>query len=323
MSDLDKYRAEREARIGIRGNPQRRGAGINGYLGSSGSGSGVAASGAAPDAAPGWGAAAGATAPGHRPVTGRTDGVVLVGVEEGPSSYTAVDQGAIEAGLRGWQLRLVHAQHAGGARHPASGSGSRLLERLEERVRACSPSVPVSSRITSGAATPALLDEARDATLVVVGTHQHGPAAAVFGGGVGERVAALHSGPVLVVRVPGWPVGHDPARRPVVAGVSSARRGNAAAEYALAEAQARGCDLVLLHAERNAMPADRTETVNGVRVQHRAIATDPARALIEASGRAAVVVVGRHGPTAMPGTMLGAVSRAMVRSALCPVVLVG
>ncbi|AGL17141.1 universal stress protein [Actinoplanes sp. N902-109] len=307
MSDLDKYRTEREARLGSRGNPQRRGPGINGYLGSSGSGAGAATA---------------APAEHHRRAGRSADGVVVVGVEEGPSSYPAVDQAAVEAALRGWKLRLVHVQRAGAGRHPEPTAGSRLLERLEERVHACSPAVPVSTRLVSGPAVPTLLDEARDATLLVVG-HQHGAAAVLGGAGVGDRVAAQHNGPVLVVRVPGWPPGPDPARRPVVAGVAAVRRSTAAAGFALAEARARGCDLILLHAERNALPGDRTETVDGVRIRHRALPADPAQALIEASGRAAAVVVGRHGPTSLPGALLGPVSRAMVRGALCPVFLVG
>src|SRR3954452_10301049 len=51
-----------------------------------------------------------AAAPRPRPYTG----VVIVGVDESPASYPAVDHAAVEAGLRGWDLRLVHVQYAGG-----------------------------------------------------------------------------------------------------------------------------------------------------------------------------------------------------------------
>jgi nucleotide-binding universal stress UspA family protein len=55
---------------------------------------------------------------------------VVVGVDDTPSSHIAVDHAAIEAELRGWDLRIVHVQHPG-------DMGAHLLERLPDRVRGC------------------------------------------------------------------------------------------------------------------------------------------------------------------------------------------
>jgi nucleotide-binding universal stress UspA family protein len=255
--------------------------------------------------------------------TKRSTGVVVVGVDETPTSYTAVDHAAIEAELRGWDLRLLHVQHAGGGRHPARDVGARLLERMTDRVHAYSPTVAVTSRIAVGAATALLLSDAHNANLVVVG-HRHSSAGSAFGRSVGDRVAAHHTGPVLVVRVPGWPPGPDFGARPIAVGVDGSPTSKQAMEFAIAEARVRGCEVVMLHAAgQEGVLEDHLESVDAVIVHRRVVVGDPVTALISASGSVAAVVVGRRGPGGFAGALLGSVSRAMVQHALCPVFLVG
>jgi nucleotide-binding universal stress UspA family protein len=241
---------------------------------------------------------------------------VLVGVDDSPISYTAVDHAAIEAELRGWDLRMLHVR---GARQSAQDAGAGLLERLTERVRACAPSVAVTSRILTGSAASRLLVEGRHAGLVVVG-HRHGTASSVFGASVGERVAVDHDGVVMVVRVPGWPPGPGFAARPIVVGVDG--DDSAAVGFGHGEAKLRGSELVLLHAGRTPR-VERVDDLGGVRMRRRFVAGEPADALIDASTRAAALVVGRHGPGGPPAGLLGSVSRAVVQHAHCPVFLVG
>ncbi|AGL16963.1 universal stress protein [Actinoplanes sp. N902-109] len=247
-------------------------------------------------------------------------GTVLAAVDDSPVSCTAVDHAAIEAQLHGWYLRLVHV-HRGGS-PVAREEGARLLERLTDRVHAGAPSVAVTSRLIAGAAAPLLLTNARDTNLVVVG-HRHATASCAFGRTVGDRVAAYHSGVVMVVRMPGWPPGPEFGARPIVVGVDAAGTRTRAVDFALREAAFRGCDLVMAHAGRNATPAERAERNGEVLVHHRVVAADPVTALLEFSGRAAAVVVGRQAPGAPPGRLLGSVSRAMVQRARCPVFLAG
>jgi nucleotide-binding universal stress UspA family protein len=59
-----------------------------------------------------------------------------------------------------------------------------------------------------------------------------------------------------------------------------------------------------------------------VLVHHRIVDADSATALTDFSHRAAAMVVGRRGFGGHPVTMLGSVSRAMVKHAGCPVFLV-
>ncbi|MBM2616301.1 universal stress protein [Actinoplanes sp. LDG1-06] len=302
MSDLDKLRTEQEAR-----RPHTSGAGgtrysdmVDRYL---------SMASYSPERTAG---------PAAKPVASRT-GLVIAGVDDSPASYIAVDHAAIEAQLRGWDLRLVHAQRPTGLRASGREAGARLMERMIERVHACAPAVAVTSRLVTGSPAPLLLVAARDAGLVVVG-HRHGTPGAVFGISVGDRVAADHTGAVLVVRVPGWPPGPGVAARPVVAGVDG--DDSETVGFAHREARLRGSDLVLLHACRTPRP-DRVEASDGVRMRWRYVAEDPAQALVEASSGAAALVIGRRGPGGLPAGPLGSVSRSVVQHAHCPVFLVG
>jgi nucleotide-binding universal stress UspA family protein len=260
---------------------------------------------------------------GRTPPAPRFTGVVVVGVDDSPDSYIAVDHAAIEAELHGWDLRLVHVQYGPGAKYPARDRGARLLEHMTERVHAHSGSVAVTSRLATGAAATGLLAEATDTDLVVVG-RRHGMAGAAFGRTVGDRVAAHHLGPVMVVRIPGWPPGADFAHRPIIAGLDDSPGSAAVRSFAVTEAKARGCDVILLHAADDAgLPYDRIETIGGVQVHHRKDGADPVAALVDASDKAAAVVLGRQGRSRVTEAVLGSVSRTVLQHARCPVFLVG
>jgi nucleotide-binding universal stress UspA family protein len=172
MGDLDSYRTQQDARRdgAVQVTPTRFGEAINRYLGAVGYRLDEPVPAAAATGRP---AARAAVAAG-----------VVVGVDDTPASYTAVDHAAIEAGLRGWDLRIVHVQHPGGLRPSSRDAGARLLERLTDRVHAYSPSVPVSCRLMVGTAAQLLLHHAGNAGLVVVG-HRHSTVGATFGLSVG------------------------------------------------------------------------------------------------------------------------------------------
>ncbi|WP_306212403.1 universal stress protein [Actinoplanes sp. RD1] len=247
-------------------------------------------------------------------------GLVTVGVDDSPDSYVALDHAAVEADVHGWDLRLVHVQRAiSGADRD---SGAELLRRLTDRVHAQSQRVTVHSRLAIGPPASTLLGAVQDADLVVVG-RRHGAAGAMLGMTVGDSVAAHHRGPVLIVRVPGWPPGPDFARRPLAAVTDGSPLGERAAAFAMAEARVRGCGLVLLHSSPAAVAGDYVETVDGVEVHHRCTRRDPAGALISASQEAAAVVAGRQNHGGVAETLLGSVSRAVVEHAPCPVFLIG
>jgi nucleotide-binding universal stress UspA family protein len=318
MNDLDKVRAEVEARRRI-GEPYRStrySDAVDRYL----SAANYRDLNLVPSGASAPAAAMPRTAE-HR--ARHTKDLVVVGVDQSPASYAALDHAAIEAGLRSCDLLLVHVQHTLVNRNKARDHAARLLEQMAERVHGCSPTLSVTSRLLPGPAPSALLWEAKDAALVVVG-HRHGVAGNTFGRSVGERVASHHTGPVLVVRIPGWPHGLDLATRPIIVGVDDSPASSVAIDFALAEARLRECEVVLLRAPNwRAKPDDRLERSGDVVIHHRVVTADPASALVSASGRAGAVVVGRHGHGRLIGGPVGSVSRAMIQDADCPVFLVG
>ncbi|MEU4425164.1 universal stress protein [Actinoplanes sp. NPDC024001] len=308
MTDLSRFRAETEARraAGEVRHPNRYGEVINRYLGAVDYPDPYAAG---PKPAP-------AMRP--HPVYAAT-GVVLVGVDDSPISCVAVDHAAIEAELHGWRLHIVTVRRGG-----ADRAGADLLRRLTDRVHASSPTVPVTSRLIAAAhPAQALLTEVGDAGLLVVG-HRHEATATALGRSVADRVGRHHSGPVLVVRMPGWPSGAEFGARPLVAAVDGSGPSRAAVEFALAEARSRGCDVTLLHLVGDRMDlARRLETRDGVPVHHRILNGDPMTALVEESSRAAAVVVARHAHPALSGSLLGSAAHLLPHRALCPVFLVG
>jgi nucleotide-binding universal stress UspA family protein len=248
-------------------------------------------------------------------------GVVLVGAADNtPTGCAVVDHAAIEAELRGWDLRILHAQQG----RPVGSSrdaGARLLRQLTDRVHAGASSVPVNSHLVVGSAALLLLAEARAKDLLVVGIH-HGAAGAALGLSVADRLAGHHEGVLLVVRVPSRPNGPGFGERPILVGVDQPGTPTPAAQFALQEARLRGCGLVMLSTRHGPAPADRTETVDGVLVHHRILDADLVTALTDASHRAAALVVGRRGLGGHQVTMIDSVSHAMIQKAGCPVFVV-
>jgi nucleotide-binding universal stress UspA family protein len=254
-------------------------------------------------------------------VPARRAGLVAVGVDGSPDSYVALDHAVVEAEVHGWNLRVVHVQ-TGLGRHQDREHGAHLLERMTDRVHAHSATVAAHSRLEVGPPASTLLEAVKDADLVVVG-RRHGAAGAAFARTVGDHVAAHHSGPVMVVRVPDWPPGPGFARRPIVVGVDGSPAATRAVEFALTEARARGCEVVELHAGETATPYDSVQKLDGIAVHHLVHQREPVAALIEASRGAAAVIVGRRGRSGIAGAVLGSVSRSVIQRADCPVFLIG
>jgi nucleotide-binding universal stress UspA family protein len=308
MSDLSNFKAETEARrhAGATSRDSRYSQVINRYLGAVNY----------PDPY----AVRPLPAPVHElPPPLAAQGFILAGVDDSPISYVAADHAAIEAELHGWDLRLLTVR-----RSSTDDAGSSLLQRLTERVHASSATVAVNSALAvSASPAQVLLAEADGARLAVVG-HRHGATTTALGRSVADRVARHHPGPVLVVRMPGWPGGADFGRRPLVAAVDGTAPAQQAVDFALDEARVRGCELVLLHVVGDRMDlARRLETRDGVPVHHRILSGDPVAALIEESGRAAAIVVGRYRHGGWSGSLLRPAAAQLSQRARCPVFLVG
>ncbi|MFF9092935.1 universal stress protein [Streptomyces sp. NPDC014802] len=269
---------------------------------------------------------------------------VLVGVDDTSEAWLAADWAATEARLRGTGLRLLHAVGPGspagdGADARVLDAAASVLDDAVARIAAAHPGVPLETALAHEQPAEALIDAARDAGLVVVGTRGRGGFSGLLLGSVSLRTAAHADRPVVVAR------GHTEkaAHGGVVVGVRDERDADAV-RFALAEARLRGVGVRILHAwvphgrVGRTVPdtgqVDDEERVHARLLEHAArpiaeypqVQTDtelvigaPAAALVDASARAGLVVVARQAPAGRFALRLGSVVHAVLHHAECPV----
>ncbi|WP_433532630.1 universal stress protein [Micromonospora sp. CA-263727] len=289
-------------------------------------------------------------------MTSNTGAPVVVGVDGSEVALHAVRAAAREAAYRRRPLRVVHAfiwplmgVPLGPAPGAPAGAGLRnqaeqcVAEAVAEAGKAA-PDVAVTGAVVDGAPTAVLLAEARAAALVVLGNRGLGGFAGLLLGSVAVQVSAGADSPVLVVR------GEPRADGPVVVGVDGSELSAEAVGFAFEEAARRGTALIAVHAWLYPTPAgpgdilplvydldafreeeERTlaESVAGwserypeVPVRQSLVRGSPARALVEESRAAQLVVVGARGRGALSGLLLGSVSHALLHHAHSPVAIV-
>jgi nucleotide-binding universal stress UspA family protein len=191
-----------------------------------------------------------------------------------------------------------------------------------------------------------LAGESKRAELVVLGDRGLGGFTGLLLGSVAVALSAHAACPVVVVRG----VEADPAvsrPEPVVVGVDGSQGSTAAVDFAVESAVLRGVPLVAVHAWRDvlvdatmaplvdwdAVESDEREVLAerlaGTRAEHpdlvlrRLVVRDrPARALVDESRNAQLVVVGSRGRGGMQGLLLGSVSQQLLHHAHCPVAVV-
>jgi len=283
----------------------------------------------------------------HRPV--------VVGVDGSASAYRAVEWAAAEAVRRGVALRLVGAFSWTTSDHPVRQAGrvaqyrDQLLEgarhRLARAVRIAEdarPGVEMTSQVEIGAPIEVLGSEARRAQLLVLGDRGLGGVAGLVLGSVAVALAARGACPVVIVR---GETGNTDG--PVVVGIDGSPVSEAALGFAFDAAAVRGAELVALHAwsptavdkalepvmdwdavadEEEAVLAERLsgwgQKYPQVTVRRSVVRDGAARALVDASRGAQLVVVGSRGRGDAAGLLLGSVSHGVLHAAHCPVAIV-
>jgi nucleotide-binding universal stress UspA family protein len=138
-------------------------------------------------------------------------GPVVVGVDDSPEAWEAVEFAAALARRWDERLCLVHAWEvpALGRRQPdvAQRSGEevarRRLDPLVARLRRDHPHLPIDVDLVRGDAVPVLLDRAREAALLVVGSRGRGGVTGLLLGSVSRELVLTAPVPVVVARTVG------------------------------------------------------------------------------------------------------------------------
>jgi nucleotide-binding universal stress UspA family protein len=288
----------------------------------------------------------------------RSDGPVVAGVDGSECALQAVRWAAAEAARRRLPLRLVaaHTWPLGGfVGDPGLGVDPRavlrdaVLGHLAAAATAAAevaPGVPVERADVEGDPAVVLAGESERAALVVLGDRGLGGFTGLLLGSVAVALCARAACPVVVVRG----VEADPAAPrtdPVVVGVDGSPGSEAAVAFAVDAAVRRGVPLVAVHAWRDvlvdatmaplvdwdAVETDEREVLAerlaGTRAEHpdlvlkKLVVRDrPARALVDESRGAQLVVVGSRGRGGVQGLLLGSVSQQLLHHAHCPVAVV-
>jgi nucleotide-binding universal stress UspA family protein len=288
----------------------------------------------------------------------QTQRAVVAGVDGSECGLQAVRWAAAEALRRQLPVRLVaaHAWPSGGlVGDPGLGVDYRAVLRdvvlghlatAAADARQVAPELDIEQVEVTGYPVPVLLGESAHAEIVVLGDRGLGGFTGLLIGSVAVEVTAHASCPVIVVR------GSEPDRtgprpEPVVVGVDGSPTSEAATAFAFEAASLRRVPLVAVHVWRdvlvdatmaplldwNVIDSDErevlaerlagwTEKYPDVPVRRLVARDRPARALVEESGRAQLVVVGSRGRGGFHGLLLGSVSQALLHNAHCPVAVV-
>lgn len=279
---------------------------------------------------------------------------IVVGVDPDPSKRLALSWAADEADRRDLPLRLVHAQGAptGGYRsgevrpsweewnRALHGLGDQVLKEAASFVESRQPPVEVSTLLAEGEPAWALREEARSASLVVVGSCHLSKRSGMFSSASVVLPLTAHAPcPVVVVPEPEH-ISQQPAY--FVVGVDGSAHSAAAVDVAFEEAALRGALLRALYVwhppllgvlEEDAAVREcrrvLSETVAGrtaahpdVELHHEVVRGHPVRVLTEASQHALGLIVGTRGHGGFTGMLLGSVSQGVLHHAHCPVITV-
>ncbi len=273
---------------------------------------------------------------------------VLVGYDGSPDSHRALDWGMDAARQRGLPLHVLVAGGSGSHLPPEQqGTYEMRITGLEREVRQVTAALGsrASTAVSTAAAAPALLEAAENASMIVLGAQGHGRIAGVLVGSVSQHVSRHAPCPVVVVRHR-----HTRDSTRVVVGVDGSADSSAAVAFAFDHAGRTGAALQVVYAFRpHVLPpgevgvtahrglVDETavgerllaEVVAGwsekypdVQMSTETVPVPPARALTDASDRAALVVLGSRGRGAFSGLLLGSVSQDVLHHAHCPVAIV-
>lgn len=274
---------------------------------------------------------------------------IVVGFDGSPDAQSALEWAIREATSRRLGIRVVYVEPdlSGWDASAATMSGApvlanvlphdpiAILDPALEQVRGAG--LAVTSEALSGSTAGVLVEQSRTAHLLVIGSRGVGSISSIVLGSTVAHVAAHGHCPVIVVRAEGAPDG------PVVVGADGSPESQEVVGWAFDHASRHGLTLEVLHAysipvypgvvpyvppveitEATAAFEERVtrevlagwgEQYPDVVVTTRVLHGRPAPALIEASQRASLTVVGSRGRGAFLGMLLGSTSLSLLQHA--------
>jgi len=276
----------------------------------------------------------------------RLGGPVVVGVDPGVPSASSLQWAAAEAYDTASPLHLVTALSAS---VQVPGLAEEVQRGLAARARALDVERS-TTRIVQGIPSKVLLDESADARILVVGRRPFGDSPHLLAGHTSLDVAAASPVPVIVVPEQRFTPRRDLA--PVIALVEPAPQQFPASPladparqvlgFAFDRAASAGVPLVVISiAEPHEETSDTLDGNDGtalarrlepwqrlwpnVEVVARLVSTPAHRVpgtLLDGSGSAQLVVLGRHSAHREAGPYLGRIARLLVRNSTTPVAIV-
>jgi nucleotide-binding universal stress UspA family protein len=284
--------------------------------------------------------------------------VVVVGIDGTGTADDALDWATAEAAARGCRLRIVHAFHPPllvdpyGVVPPLGdlplvwAGAEQVLASAVARARSVAPDLPVTTRLLQATACPALLGEARDARVLVLGGRGLRGIRGRLSRSISVQVAAYAPCPVVIIRLPDV-LDARPSPPRVVVGVDASTSCTGALGFAFQAAGQRGIPLIAVHAWIADPPGD-LEAVTGPSAMAEALAGrildraldrwrstfaavsvhtvlvrgEPAHALIATSHGAALLVIGTRGRGRVMKAVLGSVSDTVLRHSRCPLAII-
>jgi nucleotide-binding universal stress UspA family protein len=278
--------------------------------------------------------------------------VLTVGVDGSEVSSAALEWAAREADRRGASLRVVnsytvpvYSDYAGASMYPAVDLEALHAECVKavnlqvSFIRKAYPNVVIDVHVESGWPTSMLIDNAKDADMVITGSHGTGSLSALFLGSVAHHVA--HKAPCAAVLVPSRLIATSVRR--IVVGTDGSQAAAVALDWARHEAALWGAKLTVVHAwdypyldvgvppqmkteaERVLSAAEASLKLPGstpVLVEAKLLTGAPAAVLIDEAADADLLVVGARGRGALRAIILGSTSSYAIQHAKCPVVVV-
>lgn len=259
------------------------------------------------------------------------ENTIVVGVDGSQPSHMAVRWAANRAERQGARLLLVHAV----GDTPSRDSDDELVQAARRIAEIAAPSVAVSTQLVSGDPMWSLADGYPDAGAIVVGSHKTGFLRGSSFGSGSLQLASVSTAPVIVI-----PSTVSPTSSGIVVGLDDSPDGRAALDLAVRFADVeqqtltvarcvppstgrRGGDgealaIAALSAARRRVSV----LAPGVQVRSRIVHGLPAQALIRASARSSLLVVGRSQGTGDPSPM-GRVAHDVLLNLVAPTAVVG